>query len=51
MAEAGIKGAALNVSLLPDDPHDHAVDPGGVLARQGRRRQQLFGGVGVHVMR
>lgn len=41
VAERG-KDVALAVELLPDDRHDLAGDPGRVLAREGRRGQDLL---------
>src|SRR6478736_192350 len=50
MAERGVKYPALAITLLPNHRHDDALDPGRVLAGEGRRGQHLVGGIDMHVI-
>ena len=50
MAERGIEHPALAIALLPDHRHHDTIDPGRVLAGEGRGRQHLVGGIDMHVI-
>src|SRR5229473_3051703 len=49
-AARGVEHPALAIALLPYHRHDHVLDPGRVLAGEGRGRQHLVGGVDMHVI-